>query len=268
MSTEGSGDDQRRVVAEVASQLFGATVTAGARHRRDARPRDRRRDPGDRLTRAADRRLGRRRRTTRTWPADPLASWIETTFGLDRRRRRPAGPAPRPTTVQQAAARRWPSRRAPIGWTCAKAMRTTLQAGSRPVTRTPGRPLFAFRLHQFLSKGDTVYVTLEDRERPPHHPRLPGRAVPDRRGKILLPLAFCRECGQEYLVVARHRRRRPCTTWPGATRRAAAGATTPTATCYVSAEHAVAGGRRRRHRATAAARLVAGARRRTASRAS
>ena len=24
-----------------------------------------------------------------------------------------------------------------------------------------GRPVFAFRLHQFLSKGDNVYVTLE-----------------------------------------------------------------------------------------------------------
>ena len=45
---------------------------------------------------------------------------------------------------------------------CEKALQRTLQAGSRARDPETGRPLFAFRLHQFLSKGDTVYVTLED----------------------------------------------------------------------------------------------------------
>ncbi|WP_030037713.1 hypothetical protein, partial [Streptomyces resistomycificus] len=64
------------------------------------------------------------------------------------------------------------------------------------------RPLFAFRLHQFLSKGDTVYVTLEDK-------KLRGLTrsyqleQPGSGGKLLMPLAFCRECGQEYLTVWR-----------------------------------------------------------------
>lgn len=41
------------------------------------------------------------------------------------------------------------------------AIRSVLLAGSQ--ARHPGtnRPLFAFRLHQFLSKGDTVYVSIE-----------------------------------------------------------------------------------------------------------
>ncbi len=36
-------------------------------------------------------------------------------------------------------------------------------------TRDTARPLFAFRLHQFLSKGDTVYVSLGARGRAAHH---------------------------------------------------------------------------------------------------
>ena len=69
--------------------------------------------------------------------------------------------------------------------------------------------MFAFRLHQFLSKGDNVYVTLE----PPatrhvtsttRSPRRQHRAVtPARAERILVPTAFCRECGQEYLAVTR-----------------------------------------------------------------
>ena len=71
--------------------------------------------------------------------------------------------------------------------------------GAEPGT---GRPLFAFRLHQFLSKGDTVYVTLEDPRR--RHLTRNYQLASARLGrKILLPLAFCRECGQEYLAVWR-----------------------------------------------------------------
>ncbi len=46
--------------------------------------------------------------------------------------------------------------------TCVTAIQQTLQAGAQALNPEDDRPLFAFRLHQFLSKGDTVYVTLED----------------------------------------------------------------------------------------------------------
>jgi hypothetical protein len=65
-----------------------------------------------------------------------------------------------------------------------------------------GRPLFAFRLHQFISKGSNVYASLE----PPSRRHLTGQyqlRVPDHPETVLLPLGFCRECGQEYYVVAR-----------------------------------------------------------------
>jgi len=81
MSTEGSGDDQRRVVAEVASQIFGTTVkpdhVIG-----ETLVRATREDPGP---------VTRQRIAAPVAPADyadliadPLASWVETTFGLER----------------------------------------------------------------------------------------------------------------------------------------------------------------------------------------
>jgi hypothetical protein len=75
--------------------------------------------------------------------------------------------------------------------------------GGYAATDDLGRPAFAFRLHQFLTKGDTVhasigsederYVTLEAQT------YRPG----SERSEVLLPLAFCRECGEEYYTVFR-----------------------------------------------------------------
>ena len=134
---------------------------------------------------------------------DPLASWVETAFGLDRD---DEGQLARrvPTTVQRAAR----DLAAQVGADedeCEKALQRTLQAGSRARDPRSGRPLFAFRLHQFLSKGDTVYVTLEG-ENTRHITRDYQVEQPGSGGKVLLPLAFCRECGQEYLVTWRRDR--------------------------------------------------------------
>ena len=63
-----------------------------------------------------------------------------------------------------------------------------------------GFPVFAFRVHQFFSRGETVYASLE-----PEDARYVTTAeqqfVPGDRAKTLFPLAFCRECGQEYYTV-------------------------------------------------------------------
>ena len=65
-----------------------------------------------------------------------------------------------------------------------------------------GFPVFAFRLHQFISRGDTVYASLEPEESR-YLTIYRQQYVPGDRGKVLLPLAFCRECGQEYYSVRR-----------------------------------------------------------------
>ena len=62
------------------------------------------------------------------------------------------------------------------------------------------RPAFAFRLHQFISRGDTVYASLEPEDE--RYITVTGQKyVPDDRSRVLMPLAFCRECGQEYYPV-------------------------------------------------------------------
>lgn len=60
-----------------------------------------------------------------------------------------------------------------------------------------GKPLFAFRLHQFISGAGNVYSTLE----PEGHRQfdLSGQQfVPGDRSKKFYSLHFCRQCGQEY----------------------------------------------------------------------
>jgi hypothetical protein len=131
---------------------------------------------------------------------DPLAAWIESTFGLVEDE---TGSLIRsaPTTVP-AAAELLVATTGIHAAACARAIRNMLLAGSQARHPDHGRPLFAFRLHQFVSKGDTVHVSLE----PEGVRHITGQyqlRVPHHREKALLPLGFCRECGQEYYVVSR-----------------------------------------------------------------
>ncbi len=133
---------------------------------------------------------------------DPLAIWVEDTFGLA------LGPGDRlvreDSTTLAAAAEKLAERTDLPVETCAGAIQAMLVEGAAVRHPEHGRPLFAFRLHQFLSKGDTVHVSLE----PTMVRYITSQyqvSVPGSRDKVLLPLAFCRECGQEYLVVARSR---------------------------------------------------------------
>ena len=135
---------------------------------------------------------------------DPLATWIEEVFGFEpgsppanpRRRRRPLT---LPEAAHQLAEQTGTGQDE-----CARAIKETLQAGSRISNPATGRPVFAFRLHQFLSKGDNVYVTLESpasrHVTSTYQVAAPGGSAEQR---ILVATSFCRECGQEYLAVTR-----------------------------------------------------------------
>ncbi|MER7433963.1 protein kinase [Pseudonocardia alni] len=195
MSSEGGHDERRRVVAGVASTLFGTAV----------RPE---RVIGETLVRATDdapaqvpaaRLESESPRTYDDLKSDPLARWIETRFGLKTEDERLVRAAP---AQVEAAARELATASGVSEERCIEAIRSTLRAGSEARHPVTTRPLFAFRLHQFLSKGDTVFVTLESEE-DRHLTRDYQLVQPGSDRKILLPLAFCRECGQEYLTVWR-----------------------------------------------------------------
>jgi signal transduction histidine kinase len=136
---------------------------------------------------------------------DPLSSWIEGTFGVFHdsasqriRRRRPrcltgkdgaASELGRTTGTSEERAKQAIEEALLAGYTCER----------NPAT---GFPAFAFRLHQFISRGDTIYASLESEDQ--RYLTLNRQQfVPGDRTKVLLPLVFCRECGQEYYCVRR-----------------------------------------------------------------
>ncbi|ABL79358.1 MULTISPECIES: DEAD/DEAH box helicase [unclassified Nocardioides] len=202
MASGGTQAERSEVVARVATRLFGAEVTPdrviGETLVR-ATPDVTASDPE--LANAVTDNATQQARSFADFTADPLASWVETTFGLmleegtDRLVRRT------PTTIPEAAEQLASRTGRPVE-SCAVALRNVLREGSSVRQPDTGRPVFAFRLHQFLSKGDTVYVSLEP-EDTRHITGTYQVSVPDHPQKALLPLGFCRECGQEYLVVAK-----------------------------------------------------------------
>jgi ATP-dependent helicase YprA (DUF1998 family)/very-short-patch-repair endonuclease len=131
--------------------------------------------------------------------ADPLAAWIEDVFGITERE----GRLVRRTPIKaSAAAAELAEVTGQDPATCLSSIQATLLAGSGEAALGPnGKPLFAFKLHQFISRGDTVYSSLEEG---------PNRYLSTRRQTFvpgddtrpLFPLAFCRECGQHYYLVA------------------------------------------------------------------
>jgi very-short-patch-repair endonuclease len=199
MATEGTGEDRRRAVAHVATRLFGATVKPGnvvtetLQRVTDAAVAV---DPGS-LGAAIDAGVPAAA-TYETLRRDPVAAWAETTFGLQREDGKPDGRwvrTPRPKTLAQAAAllAEASGREADI---CQEHLRKLLLlAYSTP--GPDGRPLFAFRLHQFVAGAGDVFTTLEPEGR--RFITLNGQQFkPGERDKPLFSAVFCRSCGQEY----------------------------------------------------------------------
>ncbi len=217
MTTEGDVSDQRRVVADVATTLFGVPVEPG---HVIGETLERITDPAAFSQDALHRRIidpVPPPEEFAAFTADPLATWIEEVFGFE-----PGSPhdspqrCRRPPTLPEAA-QQLANQTGTDHANCARAIKDALQAGSRTINPATGRPAFAFRLHQFLSKGDNVYVTLESPAgrhiTSTYQVTAPGggQAADDGTAseadggpeRILVPTAFCRECGQEYLVVRR-----------------------------------------------------------------
>lgn len=202
MASGGTAQQQKETVADVATRLFGAEVTSE-------------RVIGETLNRATSSgipvgELADAARAAASGPvsrpfteleANPLAMWVESTFGLTQEAGTDRLVRQTPTTVAAAAAQ-LADETGLAQDISAKAIRHTLMTGSQARDPQTGRPLFAFRLHQFLSKGDTVYVSIEP-ENTRHITSKYQLRVPGSPEKALLPLGFCRECGQEYLVVAK-----------------------------------------------------------------
>jgi len=134
---------------------------------------------------------------------DPLAAWVEQTFGVELeggrliRRSHPITFAEGVRQLSEACSLPEPL--------CSDKLRALLALGNHLQTEA-GEPLFAFRLHQFLAAGGTVYTTLEPSIL--RSSSMQGEYYsPEGDGtKLLYPLVFCRECGEEYYLVDRSER--------------------------------------------------------------
>jgi len=205
MASEGSHEDKRRVVAGVASKLFGTPIgesnvvaetlqritdssaTADSvRHRLGAAIDD---DVPRQLSDAALR-------------EHPLAIWVETRLGITFSEADQCWVRAKPMTVSDAVEDLSENSGRPRD-DCRKALKKLLLVSSVPERERTGREganansFFAFKLHQFISGAGHGYATIE-----PSGARsvtvegqqfLPGH--PDKR---LNSVHFCRECGHEY----------------------------------------------------------------------
>jgi ATP-dependent helicase YprA (DUF1998 family) len=201
----GTWDQQRRDVARVAGQVFGTEVrpehVIGETLRR-VTAEAAADDPAFRAALAA-----RVADPEGTAPAgfdafvgDPLAAWIESTYGVHARDGRLVRAQPLAITGEDGGARRLARDTGEAEERCERAIQHALLAGYRHLDPQTEKPVFAFRLHQFISKGDTVYATLEpaaERWATVHRQHF----KPGDRTRLLFPLMFCRECGQDYYSV-------------------------------------------------------------------
>jgi len=133
---------------------------------------------------------------------DPLSIWIENTFGVttEKLSGRLIRTKPRCLTGEEGAALELSSLiRVPVS-RCTEVIQEGLLAGYHCLDPSTGFPVFAFRLHQFISRGDYAYCSPEPEEK--RYITLYGQQfVPGDRSRTLLPMVFCRECGQEYYCV-------------------------------------------------------------------
>ena len=207
MMSTGSTRDQRREVARFATLLFGVPFSTDqivgetlkratpalnfgdpevCRHlsevvAREQEPPD---DPVD-------------------FAAHPLSSWIESTLGV--KEEEGAGQLvrqmPRPLQGPDGVSLQLARQTGIEPETGARLLRRFLMKGSALRQNPADRfPIFAFRLHQFLTRADTVWTTLEpEDERHLAFAKLGSK--PGDSDKPLFPLAFCRHCGMEYYRV-------------------------------------------------------------------
>lgn len=202
MASGGTAGERNRAVASVASRLFGAEV----------RPEN---IVTETLRRVTDEVAGLESSAlaaavaagvpaTADYAAlrrDPVASWAETTLGLQREDDRPDGRWVRtrqPKTLSEAA-KLLATASGREEAECFDHIRRLLMLAYR--TPDPdGRPLFAFRLHQFVAGAGDVFTTLEPPGR--RYITLNGQQFqPGGDRKPLFTAVFCRACGQEYLPV-------------------------------------------------------------------
>jgi hypothetical protein len=197
ISTTGGRDRRRAEIAEAGTHLFGVSVEPNNVVDESLRRVTSVDAPTDLASMRAAIEAPRPGNNLEALRRHPLAAWVETTFGIttedERLVRR------EPVTYRQGLKQlaELSGLQEPAADTAFKAI---LEDGNSSEV-TKDERFFAFRLHQFLSSGSSIFATLEGTDT--REFSIQGKyALPGQENRLLFPLAFCRECGQEYYLVA------------------------------------------------------------------
>ena len=208
MASGGSTEDQKGEVTKVAQTLFGvpfdrSQVIVEALER--ATPEV---DLDDRqMIEALSTAIAAKESPPESYEAfrvHPLASWIESTFGVvaEEGTGRLVRQSPRRVDGEDSAAEELARVTSTADRVqCADVLRRFLLKGSELRASASSRfPIFAFRLHQFFTRGDTVWATIEP-EAERHLEMSKKGSKPGEPHKLLFPVVFCRQCGTAYYRV-------------------------------------------------------------------
>ncbi|MDF5723760.1 MAG: helicase-related protein, partial [Rhizonema sp. PD37] len=235
MSTEGSREQRRQVVADVASKLFGVEI----------KPSNVIDETLERSIKCAEPTIAELRQsiqaglpsestqTLENFQQHPLSNWIEMNFGLkeevvDGVTENKIITFPTKSTWLAAASTGKYTTSPQKSVSYVRRIPITLQEGAEKLAQVCScvaaddedalkrnyeqclnvlKQMFlwgsktkglAFRLHQFISQGGSVYATIENRDK--RLLTLEGQYT-TTEDRLLYPLVFCRECGQDYYVV-------------------------------------------------------------------
>ncbi|GAB4273659.1 MAG: DEAD/DEAH box helicase [Candidatus Promineifilaceae bacterium] len=196
MATGNTRDERRKAVAAFASKLFGTVVSPENVIEESLRRLLPVPQPGNT---GALRQAVLDPLPSAEWEAfsqNPLSIWIENRFGI----REEEGRLRRqhPISLQEGAQKLAKETGVAVE-TCQKRLQEMLLLGTQ-VLSLDGSPVFAFKLHQFISQGGSIYATLEPEDK--RLLTLQGQYyAPGEEKRLLYPLVFCRVCGQEYYTV-------------------------------------------------------------------
>ena len=196
MATGGSRSARRDAVASYASRLFGVEMTGDDVVEETLRPLTTEDGPPDPQAVAA---AVQSPPPSTDWvdlSGNAVAQWMERAFGIEEE---PDGHLKRvrPISVNEGGRRLADETGLDLD-VCNGRLRQMLMIGSQ-VTTPDGDTAFAFKLHQFVGQGGSVFATLE----PPDERlvTLDGQYyAPGGGDRLSYPLVFCRTCGQEYYV--------------------------------------------------------------------
>ncbi|MBL4827147.1 MAG: DEAD/DEAH box helicase [Spongiibacteraceae bacterium] len=125
----------------------------------------------------------------------PISAWVELMLGLNKEEGRWV--RAKPQSIKWAADELEKDSGVPAN-ECEAFLKQFLLAAYN-TTDTSGKPLFAFRLHQFISGANNVFSTLAPESKRAFD--LSGQVYfpgDEARSKRFYSLHFCRQCGQEY----------------------------------------------------------------------